>query len=68
MYLYNRFTEAYSSCILYFFKSKYVHVISFLKYFEYICISNKNTWIATIKFGGQHASKFGIIYNNGSHI
>ena len=29
------------------------------------CILNTNTWITIIKFGGHHASKFGIIYSNG---
>ena len=33
-----------------------------------ICISNINTWIAIIKFGGHHASKVYIIYSNGGHI
>ena len=33
-----------------------------------VCILNTNTWIVIIKFRGHHASKFGIIYSNGSHI
>ena len=33
-----------------------------------VCILNTNSWIGIIKFGGHHASKFGIIYSNGGHI
>ena len=33
-----------------------------------VCISNKNRWIAIIKFWGHHASKFGILFRNGGHI
>ena len=38
-----------------------------MKYFESMFF-NTNTWIAIIKFGGNHASKFGKIYSNGDHI
>ena len=33
-----------------------------------VCILNTNTWIAIIKFGGHHASKFVITHSNGGHI
>ena len=33
-----------------------------------LCILNTNRWIAIIKFGGHHASKFGIMYSNGGLI
>ena len=32
-----------------------------MKYFAYSFL-NTNIWIAIIKFGGHHASKYGIIY------
>ena len=63
----NGLAEAYSTGILYFFKLKYVPVISFWNILN-ICILNTNTWIAIIKFGVHHALTFGIIYSNGGHI
>ena len=42
MYGENGLTEANSSGILYFYKLKYVPVIEFLKYFEYMHFKHKH--------------------------
>ena len=69
MYLYGKTAILRLAPVVYYISLKKTCSCDLLfKIFLNVCILNTNTWIAIIKFGGHHASKFGITYSNGGHI